>query len=281
MIKRTFDPGFRIELHQKDLSLALAGARALGVALPQTAERRAADAGLRRPRHGRARPFGAGEALELMADHDVAVGLSDASAGPTSAEGSLHVERRPRSPHRRDPRGFLRAMFDAAVAQAAAGAMPAAASAAAAARPHPRARRRQGLGCDGRGGRGPLAAGAASRARRHALRLRRARAERDRDRRGRASGARRRRAGAPPSACCAWCRASTRRRPRAVPDLRRRLVAAGRCRPHGLTLDDKQAVNRALLQSGATIGEMNCVRQHLSAIKGGRLAAAVRIRRRS
>ena len=37
MIKRTFDPGFRIGLHQKDLSLALAGARALGVALPQTA----------------------------------------------------------------------------------------------------------------------------------------------------------------------------------------------------------------------------------------------------
>ena len=37
MIKRTFDPGFRIELHQKDLSLALAGARALGVSLPNTA----------------------------------------------------------------------------------------------------------------------------------------------------------------------------------------------------------------------------------------------------
>ena len=37
MIKRTFDPGFRIGLHQKDLSLALAGARTLGVALPQTA----------------------------------------------------------------------------------------------------------------------------------------------------------------------------------------------------------------------------------------------------
>src|SRR3954454_3779178 len=36
MIKRTFNPGFRIGLHQKDLSLALAGARALGVALPQT-----------------------------------------------------------------------------------------------------------------------------------------------------------------------------------------------------------------------------------------------------
>jgi hydroxypyruvate reductase len=42
----------------------------------------------------------------------------------------------------------------------------------------------------------------------------------------------------------------------------------------GLTLDLKQAVNRALLASGATIGEINCVRRHLSAIKGGRLAAA-------
>lgn len=43
----------------------------------------------------------------------------------------------------------------------------------------------------------------------------------------------------------------------------------------GLTLEDKQAVNRALLQSGATISEMNCVRKHLSAIKGGRLARAI------
>ena len=42
----------------------------------------------------------------------------------------------------------------------------------------------------------------------------------------------------------------------------------------GLTLDDKQAINRALLASGAGIAEMNCVRKHLSAIKGGRLAAA-------
>ena len=42
----------------------------------------------------------------------------------------------------------------------------------------------------------------------------------------------------------------------------------------GLTLADKQSVNRALLASGATIGEMNCVRRHLSGIKGGRLAAA-------
>lgn len=42
----------------------------------------------------------------------------------------------------------------------------------------------------------------------------------------------------------------------------------------GISLDDKQALSRALLKSGATIGEMNCVRRHLSAIKGGRLAAA-------
>ena len=41
----------------------------------------------------------------------------------------------------------------------------------------------------------------------------------------------------------------------------------------GLTLEDKQAVNRALLRSGAPIDEMNTVRKHLSAIKGGRLAA--------
>ena len=42
----------------------------------------------------------------------------------------------------------------------------------------------------------------------------------------------------------------------------------------GLTLEHKQFVNRALLASGATISEMNCVRRHLSGIKGGRLAAA-------
>ncbi len=48
------------------------------------------------------------------------------------------------------------------------------------------------------------------------------------------------------------------------------LVAPG----EGLTLADKQSVNAALLASGATITEMNCVRRHLSAVKGGRLAAA-------
>src|SRR5258708_4445694 len=42
----------------------------------------------------------------------------------------------------------------------------------------------------------------------------------------------------------------------------------------GLSLEDKQRVNQALLKSGAAIDEMNIVRKHLSAIKGGRLAAA-------
>ena len=42
----------------------------------------------------------------------------------------------------------------------------------------------------------------------------------------------------------------------------------------GISAEEKRAVNRALLKSGAPISEMNCVRKHLSAIKGGRLAAA-------
>ena len=42
----------------------------------------------------------------------------------------------------------------------------------------------------------------------------------------------------------------------------------------GITLDDKRALNKALLRSGANINEINCVRKHLSAIKGGRLARA-------
>ena len=72
MIKRTFDPGFRIELHQKDLNLALTGARALGVALPNTAIAQQMFQAC--TAHG-----GAGwdhsalvRALELAADHEVA-----------------------------------------------------------------------------------------------------------------------------------------------------------------------------------------------------------------
>jgi 2-hydroxy-3-oxopropionate reductase len=74
MIKRTFDPGFRIELHQKDLSLALAGARSLGVSLPNTANAMqlfnacAANGG------GGWDHSAMVKALELMANHAVAEG---------------------------------------------------------------------------------------------------------------------------------------------------------------------------------------------------------------
>ncbi|KQV99768.1 2-hydroxy-3-oxopropionate reductase [Rhizobacter sp. Root1221] len=72
MIKRTFAPGFRIGLHQKDLSLALAGARELGVALPQTAGaaqlmQTCAANGMKDLDHS-----ALVRALELMADHPVA-----------------------------------------------------------------------------------------------------------------------------------------------------------------------------------------------------------------
>ena len=72
MIKRTFNPGFRIGLHQKDLNLALAGARALGVALPQTAGaaqlmQACAANGMAELDHS-----ALVRALELMANHEVA-----------------------------------------------------------------------------------------------------------------------------------------------------------------------------------------------------------------
>jgi 2-hydroxy-3-oxopropionate reductase len=74
MIKRSFNPGFRIGLHQKDLSLALAGARTLGVALPQTAGAAqlmqvCAANGMQDLDHS-----ALVRALELMADHQVAKG---------------------------------------------------------------------------------------------------------------------------------------------------------------------------------------------------------------
>jgi 2-hydroxy-3-oxopropionate reductase len=71
MIKRTFDPGFRIELHSKDLNLALEGARSLGVALPNTAIAQqlfnscAGNGGAREDHSALVR------ALERMAGHEV------------------------------------------------------------------------------------------------------------------------------------------------------------------------------------------------------------------
>jgi 2-hydroxy-3-oxopropionate reductase len=74
MIKRTFDPGFRIRLHQKDLGLAMQGARELGVALPQTAGAAqlmqvCAANGMADLDHS-----ALVKALELMAGHEVAKG---------------------------------------------------------------------------------------------------------------------------------------------------------------------------------------------------------------
>ena len=71
MIKRTFDPGFRIELHQKDLSLALSSARSLGVSLPNTATTQelfnacAAHGGARQDHSALVR------ALEILAGHEI------------------------------------------------------------------------------------------------------------------------------------------------------------------------------------------------------------------
>ncbi|QTL03364.1 2-hydroxy-3-oxopropionate reductase [Aquabacter sp. L1I39] len=72
MIKRTFDPGFRIELHQKDLNLALSSARALGVSLPNTATAQELFNAV--SAHGGAKLDHSAlvKALELMAGHDVA-----------------------------------------------------------------------------------------------------------------------------------------------------------------------------------------------------------------
>ena len=74
MIKRTFNPGFRIKLHQKDLNLALQGARAMGVALPQTAS--AAQLMQACAAHGLGEMDHSAlvRALELMAGHEVAQG---------------------------------------------------------------------------------------------------------------------------------------------------------------------------------------------------------------
>jgi 2-hydroxy-3-oxopropionate reductase len=72
MVKRTFNPGFRIELHQKDLNLALQGAKALGVSLPNTANAQelfnscAAHGGKAWDHSAMVR------ALEIMANHEVA-----------------------------------------------------------------------------------------------------------------------------------------------------------------------------------------------------------------
>ena len=169
------------------------------------------------------------------------------------------------------PRALLTAMFDAAIASAQpAVCMP----------PHLPRRRAAGssssaparLGRHGAGRGAPLA-GSAVGPRRDPLRLWRAlqrieiveAAHPVPDAAGHARGA---------SACSRWCRDLSAGRSGAVPDFRRRLGAAAAAGA-GLTLDLKQSLSRALLASGATISEINCVRRHLSGIKGGRLGGGV------
>ncbi len=72
MLKRTFEPGFRIRLHQKDLNLALTSARQLGLSLPATATAQelfnacAAHGGANQDHSAMVR------ALEILAGHDIA-----------------------------------------------------------------------------------------------------------------------------------------------------------------------------------------------------------------
>jgi 2-hydroxy-3-oxopropionate reductase len=71
MIKRTFAPGFRISLHQKDLNLALQSARALGVALPQTAGAAQLMNACAALGHGQQDHSALVRALEALAQHTV------------------------------------------------------------------------------------------------------------------------------------------------------------------------------------------------------------------
>ena len=71
MIKRTFDPGFRIRLHQKDLNLALSGARSLGLSLPNTASTQQIFNACVANGGGDWDHSAMVKALELLADHTV------------------------------------------------------------------------------------------------------------------------------------------------------------------------------------------------------------------
>lgn len=72
MIKRTFNPGFRIELHQKDLNLALQGARSLGVALPNTANAAQLMNGLAANGGAALDHSALIKAIELLSGHEIA-----------------------------------------------------------------------------------------------------------------------------------------------------------------------------------------------------------------
>ena len=171
--------------------------------------------------------------LDALAQQVVRRAAAAAAESSRREEGrSMQAQVRTSTDHRgassmtSAPRDLLRAMFDAAVAAA----LPERGSCPAhlpppPQGPHHRARRRQGLGRHGAGGRGPLAR-AAEGPGRHPLRPRRA-LRADRDRRGGASGARRRRPSRGAGRILELAPGRRAGRPRAVPDLGRRLGAAG------------------------------------------------------
>ena len=72
MVKRTFDPGFRIELHQKDLNLALQGAKALGVSLPNTSAAQELFNACAANGYGKLDHSALCRAIEIMSNHEIA-----------------------------------------------------------------------------------------------------------------------------------------------------------------------------------------------------------------
>ena len=74
MNKRTFNPGFRIALHQKDLNLALQSARTLGVALPQTASAAQLMNACAALGHGQTDHSALVRVVEALANHEAAAG---------------------------------------------------------------------------------------------------------------------------------------------------------------------------------------------------------------
>ena len=229
MIKRTFDPGFRIELHQKDLNLALHGRACARRQPAQHRHRAGAVQCLRRQRRQGLGSSAMVQGARALANH----------AGRPKADGPAS-DATPR-----EERRLLRAMFDAAVAAARPGGGPAAASPAAAARPHHRRRRRQGRGRDG-ARRSRSTGRASSRAWSSRATATARRAERIEvveaahpvpDAAGRAAAER----------ISSWSQGS------AEDDLVLCLISGGgsallAAAGRGLTLADKQAVNRALLE---------------------------------
>ena len=217
MIKRTFDPGFRIELHQKDLNLALASARALGVVAAEHRHGAGAVQRLRRPRRQGLGPLGAWSGRWRR---------WPTSRSARQADGS-------KTAHGRTSRARCCArMFDAAIAAAQPALVHAAASAVAAARPQLVViGAGKAVGRHGASRRATTGAGAARRAWSSPATATRVPCERIEiveaahpvpDAAGRLR---------PQRMLADGQQGLTRRRPRALPDLRRRLVAAAAAAP--------------------------------------------------